>query len=124
LPVGQFAKHGRDGGLMPGRCPYAANAIGPKFSLTSLGRTTTANRLALTRPARQQADGSIRAIHVAHPELAEQPRRCSRRPQPTNSDVPHRSGAWTCSGWWPRSAPVSSRGRSAARPVRPESGTA
>lgn len=30
-----------------GRCPYAAIAAGLKFSLTSLGRTATANRLAL-----------------------------------------------------------------------------
>ena len=41
----------------------------------------------------------------------------------SNSDVPHRSGARTCSGRWPRSASASSCGRSAARPVRPGPGT-
>jgi len=41
------------------------------------------------------------------------------RPEPS----PPHSGARTCSGRWPRSASASSRCTSAARPVRPESGT-
>jgi len=44
--------------------------------------------------------------------------------QELDSGVPHRSGARTCPGRWPRSAPASSRGGSAARPGRPQSGTA
>jgi hypothetical protein len=40
----------------------------------------------------------------------------------SGSDVPHRSGARTCPARWPCSASVSSRGGSAARPVRPGAG--
>jgi hypothetical protein len=61
-----------------------------------------------------------RRSHLARP--------CFARKTPgsvwrSNSDVPHRSGARTCSRRWPRSASASSRGRSAACPVRPEPGT-
>jgi enterochelin esterase-like enzyme len=37
--------------------------------------------------------------------------------------APGDTDAWTCSGRWPRTASASSRGRLAALPVRPESGT-